>query len=134
MLVTLFGTPNRNSSQLSPPMAMDLVAPRAASGDPLLPPSDDDSDDDDIPGLVVLSKERASAVAKHVSRVRVYGSVRKPAAPSTEQASRDFGKNGSVRGWPRGAIAHLLLCQSPPASDTVSAPRKVTALLHSSPP
>lgn len=115
-------------------MAMELVAPRAASGDPLLPPSDDDSDDDDIPGLVVLSKERANAVAKHVSRVRVYGSVPKPAAPSPDQASLVFAKTGSVSGLPRGALAQLLLCQSPSASDTVSAPCKVTALLHSSPP
>jgi hypothetical protein len=46
-----------------------------------------DEHDDDVPSLVVLSKERASAVARHVSRARGHGAVCKPAARSPDEGS-----------------------------------------------
>ena len=70
-------------------MAMELVAPRPAGcGTAIYPPSD--SDDDDLPSLVLLPKDRANAVARHVSRVRGTdtGKQATPATPaSPDEAS-----------------------------------------------
>jgi hypothetical protein len=77
-------------------MAMELVTRRPAgcSTAPLYPPSD--SDDDDVPSLVLLPKDRANAVARHVTRVRGTGTQATPASPD------------------KASPAHLKCCQDRP--------------------